>query len=255
MYLGAGLDLGFIGLLAVPCLIYFWFFRGKPAGDRLEHKRTAWILAIYAIAYFLSLFAIPILGASAAYWLVQFLIPLSILWICREPLSRVSFKWSHIFSNFRFVILAVILITPILLFSVRDSDQIISLFQTWKIIVYLPISILFMFFVAAFWEEFFFRGVFMSSLLELTNNPAASIFASALLFGSYHIPMRYLSARSQYHGDLVASIAATIDEQFVMGLVMGIVVYKSKNVWHGIWLHSALNGISYVYQLSLILKL
>lgn len=109
--------------------------------------------------------------------------------------------------------------------------------------------------VAAFWEEFFFRGVVLSALLRLVKSPALAIFGSALLFSSYHIPMRYFNSRSAYFHDFWGSIAATLNEQFLMGLFLGVVVYKSRNVWHGIWLHSFINGISFVYQMSLWLEL
>jgi membrane protease YdiL (CAAX protease family) len=209
----------------------------------------------YAIAYFGSIFLLPILGASVMYWLVQFLIPIAIMRVMKEPLSGINFKWSAVFADFKIVILTVLVIVPALLFMVRDSEQILLLFQSWRIAVYLPLSILFMLIVAAVWEEFFFRGIVMSSVLKLTSSPVAAIFSSALLFGTYHVPMRFLNQRSPYHDDLLASIAATVNEQFLMGLLMGIIVYKSKNVWHAIWIHSVLNGVSYVYQLSLILKL
>ncbi len=248
-------DFGLIALLLLPSLIYLWFYRNEKSSEPLKHRKTAAFLFFYGLIYFISIFFINILGSSVAYWLVQFLIPIAILKICRESLSGIFLKWTAVFSDVKFVIFSAAIIIPFLIFGVRDSEQIIELCQSWKIIVYLPLSILYMLIVVAFWEEFFFRGIILNSILKLSNNASVSIFISALFFGTYHIPMRYLNVKSEYYGDLLASIASTINEQFIMGLFLGLIVYKSKNIWHGIWLHSILNGISFVYQLSLMLKI
>lgn len=253
--LGQNFDFGFIILLAIPCLLYIWYYKNKPETENLKSGKTAILLIVYGVLYFIGIFFLPLLGSSVTYWLVQFLIPILILKFSTETVSSIDFRWSAIFADFKSVIISSIILVPVLMFTVRDSEQILAIAKTWKFLVYFPLSIIFMIFVAAFWEEFFFRGIIMKSLLKFSENPALSIFLSALLFGSYHIPMRYLNAKSPYYNDLISSIAATLNEQFLMGLLMGIIVYKSKNVWHGIWLHAVLNGISFVYKLSEMVKI
>ncbi len=253
--LGYDFDFGLIGLFLVPSLIYTWFYRNEKRIEPFKHRKTAIFLLLYSLFYFVSMFFINILGSSVAYWLVQFLIPVAILKMCKESLSSVFFKWSDMFSDIKLVLLSAVILIPVLIFNVRDSEQIIALFQSWKILVYLPISIFYMLVTVAFWEEFFFRGIILNSINKLFNSASLSVFISALFFAVYHVPMRYLNVRSEYYGDLLSSIAGTISEQFIMGLFLGVIVYKSKNLWHGIWLHSILNGISFVYQVSLILKI
>ncbi|RIV45375.1 CPBP family intramembrane glutamic endopeptidase [Flagellimonas pelagia] len=250
-----GFDFGLIAILAIVALLYMYFFRNDEQPISLLQKKTSGYLVVYGLLYFASIFFMNLLGSSIVYWLVQFLIPLLILKLHKESLSSIFFKWSNIFKDGKAILVSVILLVPFLIFEVRDSEQILKLFQSWKIILYMPISILYMLVIAAFWEEFFFRGILQSSILKLTKSASASIFLTALFFSTYHIPMRYYNVRSEYHGDLLSSMAGTINEQFIMGLFLGFVVYKSKNVWHGIWLHSILNGVSFVYQLSLMLVL
>lgn len=252
--LNTNFDLGFLILLSIPCLIYVWYYKDKPETETLQNNRTAIFLIVYGISYFVSIFFIPILGGSISYWLVQFLLPILILKLCKESLSSINFRWRNIFTDFKLILISSLILVPVLIFTVRDSEQILAISQTWKIFIYFPLSIIVMIFLAAFWEEFFFRSVIMSSFLKFTKNPALSIFLSALLFGSYHIPMRYLNAKSPYFNDFISSVAATLNEQFLMGLMMGIIVYKSKNVWHGIWIHAVLNGISFVFRLSEMFK-
>ena len=248
-------DFGLIGILTIPTLIYLWFYKNEEHTESIKQKKTSILLLLYGLLYFTSIFFINLLGSSVAYWLVQFLIPIVILKLCKESLSSIFFKWKAVFSDIKFVLFSAVILIPFLIFGVRDSEHILAMFQSWKIIVYLPLSILYMFVIVAFWEEFFFRGIIQNSILRLTNSASISIFLSALFFGTYHIPMRYLNIKSEYYGDLLSSIAGTINEQFIMGLFLGLVVYKSKNIWHGIWLHSMLNGISFVYQLSLMLTI
>ena len=40
----------------------------------------------------------------------------------------------------------------------------------------------------------------------------------------------------------------------MMGIALGIIVYKSKNIWHGIWIHAIFNGVSFVYKFSQMVK-
>lgn len=252
--LGSSPSAGFLLLLAAPCVIYVLSFRDNCDSTGLQNSRTAAFLLTYALLYCASIYLFPLLGASVTYWAVQFLLPILILKVSGESIGAIHFQWTRIFSDPLPLLLSFIVLVPILVFSVRDSAEIIPLFQSWKILIYLPASILFMVVVAAFWEEFLFRGIVMQSVLRLTSSPSIAIFVSSLLFGTYHIPMRYLNERSPYHGDLVQSVAATLDEQFMMGIALGVIVYKSRNVWHGIWIHAIFNGVSFVYKFSQMVK-
>ncbi len=254
IYLRQDLDFGLIGLLLLPCIFYAWNYRLDACEETLLSKPLAVKLIIYTFLYLGGIFFVHILGGSVSYWLVQFLIPVLLIKIGKERIQALNFEWRNIFRDFWIVMVAALVIVPVLLFNVRDTEEILKIAKSWKILVYFPVSVLYMFLVAGFWEEFFFRGVILRSLLRLSENISFSIFVSSLLFAVYHFPMRYFNTRSPYFHDLWGSLAATINEQFIMGLFLGFVVYKSKNVWHGIWLHSMLNGISFVYQLSLWLK-
>lgn len=253
--LGQKIDAFFIIILAVPCLSYFWFYKKTTDGTLIVKNKTAVILTIYTAIYLSSIYFINLLGSSVSLWLVQFTIPLIILKTFKQPLKTINFQWKDTFKDFKFVLISTVIVVPFLLSGVRDSEQIIHLFKSWKGFIYMPMSAIYMLLIVAFWEEFFFRGIVQSSFLKLTKNSVASIFLSSFLFGVYHLPMRYFNPKSAYYGDLLQSFSATISEQFIMGLFLGIIVYKSKNVWHGIWLHSILNGLGFVYQLSLMIKL
>lgn len=81
-------------------------------------------------------------------------------------------------------------------------------------------------------EEFFFRGYFMSKLLDITNTWFAVIFSS-LVFGALHA----------FGGDGL-QWAAAIDT-FVLGLALAGLRSLTGSVWAGVLLHMIKNGIAF----------
>ena len=250
-------DFYFVISLLVPCGYYYWKYPTKkqnlPPHEMLGRK-VALLLLAYSFVYFVLICFVHILAASVVLWLVQFMIPVIILKMSKVRLSAIGFEWRRIFSNFNDVIIVGVWLTPFLFFGVRDAQQIRSMTGSPSFYLYLPLGVLYMLLIVAFWEEFFFRGVLLRSWEACTGNVALSVFLSGLLFGVYHFPMRYFNQRSPFFHDAMGSVASTIQEQFLMGLFLAFVVYRSRNVWQGIWLHAFLNGFSAIYQVSKMIK-
>ena len=247
----------FVISLLVPCGYYYWKYPTKkqdvPAHEMLSRK-VALILLAYSFVYFVLIYFVHILAASVVLWLVQFLIPVIILKASKVQLSAIGFKWTKIFSNFSDVIIVAVWLTPFLFFGVRDAEAIRNMIGSPSFYLYLPLGVLYMMLIVAFWEEFFFRGVLLRSLEVCTGKTVIAVFLSGLLFGIYHFPMRYFNQRSPFFHNAMGSMASTIQEQFLMGLFLAFVVYRSRNVWQGIWLHAFLNGFSSIYQISNMIK-
>ncbi|MGZ5483694.1 MAG: CPBP family intramembrane glutamic endopeptidase [Pyrinomonadaceae bacterium] len=250
-------DFYFVICLLVPCGYYYWKYPTKkqrlPRHELLS-RRVALVLLAYSFVYFVLINFVHILAASIALWLVQFTIPVVILKVSKVRLSAIGFEWRMIFGNFTDVIIVSIWLTPFLFFGVRDAEAIRRMTGTPSFYLYLPLGVLYMLLIVAFWEEFFFRGVLLRSLEACTGKVAIPVFLSGLLFGVYHFPMRYFNQRSPFFHDAMGSLASTIQEQFLMGLFLAFVVYRSRNVWQGIWLHAFLNGFSSIYQVSKMIK-
>lgn len=246
-------------ILAVPVIAFFYKYSDSEP-DACEQAillppKTACFVVAYSIAYYIMIFKINILGASVCYWLVQFLFPCLILRYFGCSLAQVGFSFGNIFKDFGIVALSCIWLTPFLLYGVRDSDKILPMVTQLSFYIYLPASILMMVVIVAFWEEFFFRGAIQSSILSLFNMRFEyPVLITSIFFGIYHFPFRYLNEKSEHYNDILGSIASCLNEQFIMGVFLGLVVYKSKNVWHGIWLHAFMNGISNVYRMSQMIK-
>jgi membrane protease YdiL (CAAX protease family) len=247
-------SLTLVGLLVPPAGIYLWWYRRNAPCEDLIGRRSAWVLCVYAVLYLGATYVLNILAASVLLWLVQFLLPLVLLMLLGERTVSVGFEWKRAFSDPVPLGLASLITAPLLVLVVRDSEQILSMAATWKAAIYFPLSVIYMLLIVALWEEFFFRGVVMHSASRLSGNAAVAIFFSSLLFGTYHVPMRFMNERSEYFGNLLSSVAATINEQFILGLFLGLVVYKCRNVWHAIWLHALINGVSFMYKMSQMIK-
>jgi ABC-2 type transport system permease protein/sodium transport system permease protein len=94
-----------------------------------------------------------------------------------------------------------------------------------------PVVILISFaLIPALCEEWFFRGYLFSALLK-TTGALGAILLSALLFGAFH----------------VVSSSALTTERFItttlLGLVLGVVAWRTGSVLPGIVMHVVHNGI------------
>lgn len=248
-------DIAFILILIPPLILYHFKFSGQGPVQPFLPKKAAWGLLVYFFWYYFLILKFNILGASIVYWLFQFLIPIAILKFYGCSWDSISFKFENIFKDFRIVIFSCLWLTPFLLYGIQDSEKILPMVATGKFFIYLPLSVLFMVVVVAFWEEFFFRGAIQTSLLSLFDSSfEIPVFLSSLFFGIYHFPFRYLNDKSPFFQDFLGSLASNINEQFLMGIFLGYVVFKSRNVWHGIWLHAFMNGISFIFKMSQMIK-
>ncbi|MFH0761558.1 MAG: CPBP family intramembrane glutamic endopeptidase [Bacteroidota bacterium] len=81
------------------------------------------------------------------------------------------------------------------------------------------INVLMVVFLAAFGEEFFFRGIVQKLLHRWIRNPHWAIIVAAIIFSAFH---------QQYYGFL---------PRFVLGLLFGYLFYWSGNLWYAIIPH------------------
>ncbi|QDS87582.1 ABC-2 family transporter protein [Rosistilla ulvae] len=94
----------------------------------------------------------------------------------------------------------------------------------------LPLKLLTLAAVPAICEEFFFRGFLLSAFLR-NGKPWVAVLATAGLFGLFHVVVRDSLLFERF---LPSSL---------MGLVLGVVCYRSGSLYPGIVLHALHNGI------------
>jgi len=95
-----------------------------------------------------------------------------------------------------------------------------------------PISLIIMTVILApILEEILFRGIIMKGLINNKVKPITAIIVSAFIFGAVHFnPWQFAGA-------------------FLLGLVLGLVYYKTKSLLMPILLHAFNNGISAIIML------
>ncbi|HOI41563.1 MAG TPA: CPBP family intramembrane metalloprotease [Elusimicrobiales bacterium] len=242
-------------LLLLPAALLFW---KTPAPEEVGGRprfsaRFAWAALAYFALYLAATFKAHFIASAAGLWLFQFVIPLLLMRVLREDKGASCFRWSGAFKDLKPVLWACLLLLP-LVFVVRDSSQVLGLFRSGGILLFLPLSAAAMLLLAAFWEEYFFRGILQASIRRLTGSAAAAVGLSALFFALYHFPMRYLNPNSSCYLDAGKALAENLNEHLAMGLLLGFAVHRTRNVWTGVWLHSFINGLSSAGQVSSWIK-
>jgi membrane protease YdiL (CAAX protease family) len=93
------------------------------------------------------------------------------------------------------------------------------------------------FFQNGFFEEFLFRGALQTRLARLWT-PAWALVAQALLFGLWHLGLGWAQT-----ADWPAAIASTLVYQSLMGLALGLVFQRTRNLAAPSLIHVLLNSM------------
>jgi membrane protease YdiL (CAAX protease family) len=101
--------------------------------------------------------------------------------------------------------------------NIPDLQQLFSITSLYILVTVQP-----------FCEEFFFRGFLFEKILK-RGGPILAILTTSLLFGVSHLSYTYAYA---------AIIAV------VLGILLSVVVYKTKNLYSSIFAHTLINVIS-----------
>ena len=90
-----------------------------------------------------------------------------------------------------------------------------------------------------FFEEFLFRGV-LQTRLRLLAGPGWALVLQALVFGVWHLGVGYTNTG---HTGLLPAIAITIVQQSLIGLALGILFERTRNLLVPSVVHIALNSM------------
>lgn len=107
------------------------------------------------------------------------------------------------------------------------NDQ-VALMSNLKSIGGLLVSLVIIAFFPAVFEEMFFRGAIQNTLQRWWKGPVAAIIVTSVIFSFFHLSIYLFLSR------------------FVLGLVLGWLFYKSKNIWVGIFIHFLNNTLALI---------
>ncbi len=106
-------------------------------------------------------------------------------------------------------------------------------------------SLLYIFPVLILAEEFLWRGIMFSSMIERGFNPHLTVFLTAIFYVVNHFAVAPVG---MYERSLMAMMA------FPIGIIGGYIVLKSRNVWGSVLLHM-MTMVSMLLDIFVIPKL
>jgi membrane protease YdiL (CAAX protease family) len=210
--------------------------------------RESRVAFAYAILYLGYLFVA--LESELAHWLTLVIVPVVIAvtfgdrrgerseLLATFGLRRQDWKrgivWALVFG-------ALITVLQVLLFGQRH--EILAIVQSGRALWLYPLTLLLMFFMAGFTEEFFFRGFLQTRVEVLVGSPRAAIAIVTVLFSIYHLPYAYLNPMWPSAGDWGLAWRAAFANGLPGGLVLGSLYQLSgRNLVPCIVLHSMINA-------------
>jgi len=115
-------------------------------------------------------------------------------------------------------------------------------FSVIQLLTGLPLCFVYLIFDAGLIEEFFFRGLLQSRLSLLLRSSVGGIVCTALIFGLVHAPGLFLrGAQSEGMEEQMPFLfwaAYTITYMSVVGIFLGIIFNKTKNLWLVMAIHA-----------------
>jgi len=136
---------------------------------------------------------------------------------------------------------AFVTVLQVTMFGRRD--EIFAVVQSGRALWLYPLTLLLMFFMAGFTEEFFFRGFLQTRVEVLGGSPLGAIAIVTVIFSIYHLPYAYLNPMWPSAGDWELAWRASFANGLPGGLVLGSLYQLSgRNLVPCIILHSMINA-------------
>ncbi len=113
------------------------------------------------------------------------------------------------------------------------NEQVVALSNLKSLPEYL-MALIIIAFLPALFEEMFFRGAIQNLFVKWWRNPLLAIFATAIIFSLVHMSIYLFVSR------------------LVLGFVLGLIYYRTKNIWVNVIAHFLNNAVavSQLYYVS-----
>jgi len=198
---------------------------------------------------------------EATNWLFLVLFPLLIMAALRKEKVTNAIKEIGLKRMDKGIILKTLLVcilyVSVIIVLISLSDEAVNLnvnvfANIPKILAKFPVYFCLMALTAGFTEEFFFRGIIQSNMMNALKQPYVSILLASILFGLYHFPFAFY-LWEETAGNAANSLKEIMLNQTVAGYALGLIYYKSnKNLWSSIILHAASNAV--IMSLSVVFQ-
>ncbi|MDH3891110.1 MAG: CPBP family intramembrane metalloprotease [candidate division Zixibacteria bacterium] len=230
-----------------------------------SHDRPVALLVMaYTAVYLIYLWLFVELENEGMHWITLVLIPALLLWLTNRSvhgkfsfgdlMRSVGFNRRHLKRGILWGMACGIPLAVVQTQLSRKGDEIWEVIMSGDVFIRLPMAFVLMLITAGFTEEFFFRGVLQTTLVRRIGNRWLAIGISAVLFGFYHLPYAYLNENWSTHGDFWGAMQEGVLMASVMGIILGIIYDRSKNLIAPIVCHSLFNAVFAMTMWNLSLK-
>ena len=242
------IELIFLLLITLSIVIVACYRENKDIEDvgvSKNYKRDIYIFGLYFILYYVFMIInIQYSFTPTDYinFILLLFIPCFMARVFGYKFTDLGFKVKNIKKTLILSIVSAGIITVFIstiTFKQYIFDNKTSI--TSGIVVYI-IAFVMAFILAGIPEEFFFRVILQTRIEKLFNNAIDGVIISSIVFAIYHIPYRLLQNNSLTYGSLINTIFSVITQQFLIGLFLGVVWRKTKNIYGIAIIHSCYNA-------------
>ena len=221
------------------------------AGSR-AWRRESLVFLVYYVVYVAYLFVWP--ETESLHWVSLVVLPFLIVVFLgsrsgsaslRDALASVGLRRGNLRKGLVLAAVVGIALGTLALWAQEGFGAVRAMAASGKLFWFLPFAIVLMLVTAASTEEFFFRGVLQTRLTRWWGRSLPAVFATAILFGLYHVPYAYLEAGWSSHGHFAAAVSSGLTEGGIFGLIYGFIYARSRgNLLASILTHALFNAIS-----------
>jgi len=219
-----------------------------PESMSMPGRRESWAALVYFFVYLASLFVS--LESETVHWITLVAIPLLIALGFGQPgrsrgevLGTFGLRRAGWRKGVGWALGLGLVITILQVTAFQHRDEILALIRSGRALWLYPLTLLLMFGLAGFTEEFFFRGFLQTRLEALTRSPWLAIAITSVLFSLYHVPYAFLNPNWPSAGDLGLAFRAAFANGLMGGIVLGVLYTRSgRNLVPCIVLHSMINA-------------
>jgi membrane protease YdiL (CAAX protease family) len=219
----------------------------RTSPDHRVERRAAIVACLYAVLLVPYLFLHP--EPEAWHWLTLVAVPLTGVVVVaqrrsvRTLLASLGLEAAAFGRGWWLTGVLAGLFQILQLLNVRQREAVAALLgepSGWLVV---PAAAALLLLTAATTEEVFFRGVLQATVARATARPVLALIVSLVAFIAYHVPYAYLRPGWGANGDLSDAVGLAITNGLLGGLPLGIVYWRSGNLWCAITLHAAIDLI------------
>lgn len=221
--------------------------------EQANIRRESIFVLLYYLGYLAYLMIFIDFENEITHWLTLVLLPFSLLFLIQkqtmlnhsleQTISSIGLTKKQWKKGLIWAFLLGLSFLPLQLFFSRERESILALLCSGRFFLHFPLVFALMLLTAGFTEEFFFRGVMQTRLTRISHSNLWGILLTSLLFAIYHLPYAYFLEQWPSYGNFQEALVAVLVEGGPVGIILGTLYARSKNLLAPILLHSTFNAI------------